>query len=136
MASVILSGWIATAVVGVLVGVVILTSSILIHQAALVLTLPYRVLWCAYIPRGFVRLWNGMGDYSYGIYIYGFPVHAALAATGVTATPAASFFGTLLCVTPIALASWHLPERLALRIPLPGQRVSTGDATVSWRRAA
>ena len=116
---VVLSAWIATAMFCALIGTVLLTTSMLIREAALALALPYLVLWCAYIPRGFIRQWNRLGDYSYGIYIYGFPVQALLSASGAVASPATRFFGTLLFVVPIAVASWHLLEQRALRIPLP-----------------
>ena len=116
---VVLSAWLATAMACVLVGAVLLSSSMLLRQGALALTLPYLVLWCAYIPGGFIRQWNRLGDYSYGIYIYGFPAQALLTAAGVVVSPLARFFGTLLCVVPIAAASWHLLEQRALRAPLP-----------------
>ncbi len=116
---VVLSAWTAAAISCVLVGTVLVTTSLLIRQAALALSLPYLVMWCAYIPRGFIRQWNRLGDYSYGIYIYGFPIQALLSAAGVVASPGSRFVGTLVCVVPIAVASWHLLEKRALRIPLP-----------------
>jgi peptidoglycan/LPS O-acetylase OafA/YrhL len=128
---IVLAGWIAAMLAGVLIGTVLLTSSMLIRQTALVLTLPYLVLWCGYIPRGFIRQWNRLGDYSYGIYIYGFPIQVVLTATGTVSSPVSSFAGTLLFVVPVAVMSWHLLEQHALRIPLPGRRAPVSGKSVS-----
>lgn len=38
------------------------------------LGLGYLVLYLAYVPGGWLRRYNRMGDYSYGLYIYAFPV--------------------------------------------------------------
>ena len=125
---IVLAGWIAAVLAGALIGTVLLTSSMLIRQTALVLTLPYLVLWCGFVPRGVIRQWNRLGDYSYGIYIYGFPIQVALTATGAVSTPASSFACTLLCVVPVAAMSWHFLEQHALRIPLPRWRMSGKSA--------
>ena len=39
------------------------------------LLLPYLVFSIAYIPKGRIRKFNDFGDYSYGFYIYAFPVN-------------------------------------------------------------
>lgn len=38
------------------------------------LSLVYLVFWLVYVPSGKVRQFNRFGDYSYGIYIYAFPI--------------------------------------------------------------
>jgi peptidoglycan/LPS O-acetylase OafA/YrhL len=78
------------------------------------LTIGYTVLYLAYIPSGFVRAYNRVGDYSYGVYIYAFPVQQSVVAL----TPGISV--ALLCVISafvtllFAALSWHLLERRAL----------------------
>ncbi|WP_375262445.1 acyltransferase family protein [Palleronia sp.] len=66
-------------------------------------------------------------DYSYGIYIYAFPLQQTAAAVGVE-TPlgniAASFLPTLLC----AALSWHLVERPALRLKGRRRRAAVRQA--------
>jgi peptidoglycan/LPS O-acetylase OafA/YrhL len=128
---ILLTGWIAMPLLCVVVGSVFATGSMLIREAALALALPYLLLWCAYVPAGFLRLWNRLGDYSYGIYIYGFPVQAALATTGRTGTALSNFVWTMLLVTPIAVASWHLLEQRALRIPFPWARAPKKSAAAA-----
>lgn len=79
-------------------------------------TLAYILFCVAYIPAGSIRKFNQLGDYSYGIYIYAFPIQQAL----VAAMPGISVFSlfilssvTTLC---FAIASWHLIERRALTL--------------------
>jgi peptidoglycan/LPS O-acetylase OafA/YrhL len=59
--------------------------------------------------------YNALGDYSYGMYIYAFPVEQIVSALSVTRTPLViigyGFPATLL----LAVLSWHLVERHALR---------------------
>lgn len=55
-------------------------------------------------------------DYSYGIYIYHYPLAQALVACKFTPTqPGFFFLLTLLVTLPLAVLSWHLIERPALR---------------------
>jgi peptidoglycan/LPS O-acetylase OafA/YrhL len=79
-----------------------------------VLTIAYTVLYVAYIPSGVVRTYNQVGDYSYGVYIYAFPVQQSVAAL----VPGVSVLSLLLIsvvVTSLfAALSWHLIERRAL----------------------
>ena len=97
----------------VALGLSALTSSFLFVYK---LAFPYVVLYIALVPRGRMRRFNQLGDYSYGIYIYAYPVQQAIvhAAPGVTAWHliVVSFPLTLA----LAFASWHLIEKRALRL--------------------
>ncbi len=78
------------------------------------LTLAYILFYLAYIPSGFIRKYNSLGDYSYSIYIYGFPVQQSV----VACIPHVSVL-TLLCVSAtitfvFAAISWHIIEHPAL----------------------
>jgi peptidoglycan/LPS O-acetylase OafA/YrhL len=83
----------------------------------LALTTPFLVLWLAYVPRGVARLYNRAGDYSYGTYIWAYPIQAALYGhiRSVWLHLAVAMAVTIV----IAALSWHLVEERALRIPLP-----------------
>jgi len=85
-------------------------------MACYVLFLPYVVLYLAYIPSGWIRSFNNCGDYSYGMYIYAFPVQQAIAAT----TPGVHVLPMLLLSFVITLffagLSWNLIEKPALRL--------------------
>ncbi len=80
------------------------------------LTLPYLLLYAAYGFGGRIRLFNRWGDYSYGIYIYAFPVEQTTAHLdpGITV---ASLMGVSAIVTLVlAMLSWHLLEARALAL--------------------
>ena len=80
-----------------------------------VLSLAFITLYLAYIPSGKIRSYNRLGDYSYGIYIYAFPIQQA----SVALIPGITVWEMLLIATPItlllAIASWHAVEKPALR---------------------
>jgi peptidoglycan/LPS O-acetylase OafA/YrhL len=77
---------------------------------------PYLVLCLAYGTHAFVRLPSRWGDYSYGAYIYAFPVQQTIS---FLLYPIGGWLMFLLA-TPItfalAIPSWHLIERPALEI--------------------
>ena len=73
--------------------------------------LVYIVLTAAFLPAGILRKYNLLGDYSYGVYIYAFPVQQAIAAIH----PGISTVVLLAIASPVTLAlsvlSWHLLEK-------------------------
>lgn len=80
------------------------------------LSLAYIVFFLAYIPSGFIRQYNSLGDYSYGIYIYAWPVQQSVAAL----IPSVSILNMILISGTITLllsaASWHFIEKHALKL--------------------
>lgn len=128
---IVLRGWIAATLLVAIVIAVMLTHQYAIRQAALLFALPYLILWSAWVPGGVLRRWNRLGDYSYGMYIYGCPVQAALVATGVTRTVGGNFVIAMLVTLPIAMASWHLVEQRALKTRLPAVLQSRPRALTS-----
>jgi hypothetical protein len=71
-------GWIAAALAcAVAIGVRCPSLFFVVYPVALA----YLVLWCAYVPGGWLRAYNRVGDYSYGVYIYAFAVQQAVIAT-------------------------------------------------------
>jgi peptidoglycan/LPS O-acetylase OafA/YrhL len=94
------------------------------------LTLPYLVFYLAYVPSGKIRSFNKLGDYSYGIYIYAFPVQQTVAATfkGISVFPMLfiSFFITL----GFAVLSWQLIEKNCLKL-----KPKTAEMTAPTRTA-
>lgn len=87
----------------------------LAYGFVLALAVTYATLWLAYVPKGPLLLYNRLGDYSYGIYIYAFPLQGWAAWAFGPQTPLENmlyaFPPTLLC----AVLSWHLVERPAMR---------------------
>lgn len=79
-------------------------------------TAAYAWLYLAYAPSGMLRSYNRLGDYSYGVYIYAFPVQQTIAAL----IPGVSAASTILVAAPItiflAVLSWKFVERHALSL--------------------
>ena len=80
-----------------------------------ILTLPYIVLYLAYLPKGKIRCFNNVGDYSYGIYIYAFPIQqmSAKLIPGISVFQMVLISGAFTLL--FAFASWHLIEKKALK---------------------
>lgn len=114
-----LSFWLCAASVAALA--LTLTSHNLLFALHPLLT-AYIVLYVCYVPAGFVRRFNRLGDYSYGIYIYAFPVQQALAGFPAFApssarpdTVAIAYLAVAGAITLIlSILSWHLVEHPAL----------------------
>jgi peptidoglycan/LPS O-acetylase OafA/YrhL len=79
------------------------------------LTIFYIIFYIAYIPKGWIRKFNHYGDYSYGIYIYAWPIQqsviAIIPSVNVIELSLYSFVITLL----LSYLSWHLIEKKALK---------------------
>ena len=74
----------------------------------------YGSLYVAFVPKGYVRKFSKGGDFSYGMYIYAFPiqqlVHFFLPEAGVLRMFVIAFAATLCC----AALSWTYVERSAI----------------------
>jgi peptidoglycan/LPS O-acetylase OafA/YrhL len=79
--------------------------------------LAYAVLVVAYHPRLRWRTFNRLGDYSYGLYIFSFPIQQIL-INRLGAPAASSPLGLFAVAFPLTLAlaalSWHVVEQPAL----------------------
>ena len=78
--------------------------------------LPYILLVVAYAPSGFIRKFNTFGDYSYGIYIYAFPVQQSLVAIKPELSNFAIFLLSFVITILLAIMSWHFIERPFLKL--------------------
>lgn len=100
----------------VLAGVVYLVT---LHEGGLImLGYPALAYLCLYLA---VRLpivgFDRHGDFSYGTYIYAFPLQQLLALHGLQRHGIAAFIGvSLVAATGAAFLSWHLVEKPALRL--------------------
>lgn len=78
------------------------------------LFLSYAVFYIAYIPRGRILQYNRVGDYSYGLYLYAFPIQQAIFAKWPQLGPVWVFGLASLLTLFCAMLSWHLIEKPAL----------------------
>ena len=115
------SGWLALGCSVVAYGSLWLTPSIdrfALHVTITDVFIPamvYPVLWLgAHLP--FRRI-GTVHDYSYGVYLYGFPVQVLVVALLAPQWPRPVIMVVTLVLTiPFALASWWVVERNALRL--------------------
>ncbi len=115
------SGWIAVgSIVAMLLTYLIpigngVPSTTLTRSDLFAALLAYPTLWLgAHLPGRSIGTRN---DYSYGLYIYAFPVAQLLALWGVYKWGYAPYTAlTFLAVAPLAAASWWLVEKRCLRL--------------------
>lgn len=107
--------WIAAVLLFVLLALVFVSKSLADYW--LLLVLPYLLIWLAALPlptklqQFFVR-----ADFSYGLYIYAFPVAQILIYYFNGFNPHTLAVATTLAALPFAIASWYLVERPALKL--------------------
>lgn len=78
------------------------------------ITVAYLVFYLAYVPKGVVRRYNAVGDYSYGIYIYAFPIQQAIVALSPGISPLGLLTASTVATLLAPALSWHLLERHVL----------------------
>lgn len=82
--------------------------------------LAYSVLWCALVPGGVLRAYRRVGDYSYGFYLWQFPVQQCLVGAVPGLSPLALMLAAFPLTLGLAMLSWHLVEARALAPRTPG----------------
>lgn len=82
-----------------------------------ILALAYATFWVAFVPNGpWLGRMRSTQNYSYGLYIYAFPIQQAIIAVYPPAGPATVvILGFMLTLVAAAL-SWHVIEEPALRL--------------------
>jgi peptidoglycan/LPS O-acetylase OafA/YrhL len=86
-----------------------------LFRMLLTITLAYGAFLIGYHPLLRFRAYNRLGDYSYGMYIYAFPIQQLIVWMGVTHIGShitVAFLAALIC----AVLSWMLIERPALAL--------------------
>lgn len=81
-----------------------------------VISLPYLTLFVAFVPSGGVRKFNKIGDYSYGMYIYAFPVQQSIAALVPGISVASMIVASFSVTFFLSVLSWHLIEKRCLKM--------------------
>jgi len=92
------------------------TSKTPLYDITLSTALAAVVLWLAFVPSPTLRRISRLPDYSYGIYIYAFPIQQLILDLVPTIPPAAHAIVAFLLVLVPASLSWHLIEKPALRL--------------------
>ena len=99
------------------------------HQLRLLLGLlcPSLVMVAAFVPRGRIRLFNRVGDYSFGIYIFAMPIQQSIIALTNNASVAANSFASYTITLLLAILSWHFVERKMVSYAIPEPLVRLGS---------
>jgi peptidoglycan/LPS O-acetylase OafA/YrhL len=79
-------------------------------------TLAYVLFYIAYIPSGLIRKYNKLGDYSYGVYIYAFPVQQSIVALVSGTSVFLLVFSSTIITFACAALSWHFLEKHAMKL--------------------
>jgi len=84
-----------------------------LHNVVGPVALPYILLYLGKkLPLGKISKW---GDYSYGIYIYAFPIQQTLVFFGINRYGILGYFTLSVLITlPLAIMSWRLIEKPCL----------------------
>ena len=99
----------------VLLFVAFLVSGSRLQPIAFMVAFAYLVLFVALSPSMRLPSMDGRGDFSYGLYIYAFPIQQILAAH-VTRDPWQMLVYSTLITFPMAMLSWFFIEKPALRL--------------------
>ena len=73
----------------------------------------YAAVWFSYGPR--LPSLEKYGDYSYGLYLYGFPIQQLVAQWQPELEPLQSLLLSFPLTLAFAIASWHWVEKPMLR---------------------
>ncbi len=99
-----------------LVGLTLLARNSVLSPALFVLSLCYAVFLLAYLPGGILRRYNRLGDYSYGTYVYAFPVQQLVVFLFHPMDPLVNIAIALPVTLVLAVLSWTGVERPALAL--------------------
>ncbi|AWB56320.1 acyltransferase [Colwellia sp. Arc7-D] len=95
----------------VLVLISVLLIALFISKAmffvAYILTMPYIVLCAAYLPTGIILNYNKLGDFSYGTYIYAWPIQQTLTTIINPISPYEMIFWCIPTTIFLAILSWY-----------------------------
>jgi peptidoglycan/LPS O-acetylase OafA/YrhL len=85
-------------------------------ELMLIAALPYIVLAVGVAPAPLGGALTRRGDFSYGLYLYAFPIQQTLVALGTPGGALGNFALASVLAGACAALSWHLIERPALRM--------------------
>ena len=103
----------------VFLGLALVTALLAVTPAyapMMVVTFCYGIFLLGYLPGGFVRRYNQLGDYSYGVYIYAYPMQQLMVHLFQPMAPLTNIALALPPTLALAILSWKLVEEPALKL--------------------
>lgn len=85
-----------------------------LFEPVFVAAIAYATFVFAYLPGGVLRHYNRLGDYSYGMYVYAFPVQQAAIALAGPMPPAMNIAIAFPVTLLFAILSWYWVEKPSL----------------------
>lgn len=82
--------------------------------SAIIVAVVYTTFWLALVPKGPLLHYNALGDFSYGVYIFAYPIQQTLELRSVVATPLHNMLLTAPLMLGCAALSWHFVESPSL----------------------
>ena len=113
-------------IVLVSIGLAWATQGTVLAFPMLALTVTYSSLWAGYCRVPPLLMFNKVGDYSYGIYVYAMPLQGLTVWLWGDVTPVANIAMALPLTLICAIISWHWVENPALTFA--GKVVSAGNS--------
>jgi peptidoglycan/LPS O-acetylase OafA/YrhL len=118
-------------------------SGVLADELATV-AIGYGALWLGAADFSLLRTYNRIGDYSYGVYVYGWPMQQVVAAFWPGISPGQLMAAAGLAALGCAILSWHIVEKPALawrrgprpRADLQADRVADDKSLQASREGA
>ncbi len=104
--------WLTILVVYFILSYLKLPRVIYLYDAFLV----YGALLFAYHPKIHVKSFHKLGDYSYGLYIYAFPIQQLVAFKFHALGPLTNFFVSYVLALAVAIPSWYFLEKPMLKL--------------------
>jgi peptidoglycan/LPS O-acetylase OafA/YrhL len=93
----------------------VLSHGTILLPLTITVALGYTSACLGFLLRGKILYYNRLGDYSYGVYLYAFPVQQAMAYLFPRSTPMENILWAMPVALLLAVLSWHLVEERALR---------------------
>ncbi|WP_170336040.1 acyltransferase family protein [Ruegeria arenilitoris] len=87
-----------------------ITKDTVLATPSFILTLVWATFWLAYIPGGAIRKFNNLGDYSYGIYVYAFPIQGLAVYLFGPQSPLENILFSLPPTLALSILSWQWIE--------------------------
>lgn len=123
------------AIVLALAGLAAALRRTLLYRVTFTIAVAYGTFWLGCMQSRILQMYNHLGDYSYGMYIYAFPIQQIAVHYGAT-KPALN----IVCAMPVALTfavlSWTLVEKRALALRKSGGRRAQAPAQAQARFAS